>query len=134
MKNTTKAFAAFLLVLTLSVATFTSVASAATEDGKMKGEFMKRDHNHEHMEEMKEAIEDEDYDTWYDLMVEHPHGEEIVELVTQDNFDLFIDMMEAKMAGEHEIAQELREELGLPEPHHHKMRQGKRFQENQEIQ
>lgn len=119
MKTMTKFLTGFL-VLALGITAFASVASASTEfseKGEMKGFHGKhveeRSFDGEHFEAMKEAIDNYDYDAWYELAIEHPKGEKLVELITPDNFDLFVEMIQAKMDGDRETAREIREGLGL---------------------
>lgn len=60
--------------------------------------------------EMEEAIANRDYDAWVGLM----EGKgRVTQVVTRENFETFIQMREARLTGDTEKADELRESLGL---------------------
>ena len=60
--------------------------------------------------EMQTAFENMDYQTWVTLM----QGKgRVLEVVNEDNFEQFSQMHEAKISGDIETANSIREELGL---------------------
>lgn len=61
-------------------------------------------------EEVRTALENGDYDAWYDAMTP-----EVLDYINEGNFATFVDMHEAIQAGDTETAEALREQLGLPE-------------------
>ena len=64
----------------------------------------------EQHEAVEEALDAGDYDAWVELM--DGRGR-VTSVVTEDNFDTFVEMHEAMEDGYIEVAQELREDLGL---------------------
>jgi hypothetical protein len=69
-------------------------------------------HKKAHREEVKAAVEAGDYDAFVAAL---PESSPKLEVITEDNFDRYQEMHEAKQAGDYETAQEIHEELGLPE-------------------
>jgi hypothetical protein len=67
----------------------------------------------ERHEEMEAAFENQDYESWYNLMTEDGRYPRVVDVVDEDNFDVFIRAHEAGKAGDTETAARLRAELGL---------------------
>jgi hypothetical protein len=63
-------------------------------------------------EAMQEILTNRDYQAWKETVDSRPH---ISDYITEENFDQFVDMHELMMAGDREGAQEIRDELGLPE-------------------
>ncbi len=70
-------------------------------------------YNPEKHEEMMNAFENMDYETWVELMTRDGKSPRILEVVNEDNFDLFIEMRNAMIADDINRANELRMELGL---------------------
>lgn len=68
-----------------------------------KGRFRMR-------EEVRTALENRDYNEWHTAITPP-----ILDYINEDNFDTFADMHEAMQSGDQEKAEELREQLGLPE-------------------
>lgn len=66
---------------------------------------------HENMDEIRDAIENGDYDAWATLMAEDAR---FPLEVSEDTFDSLVEMHELREAGEFEEAREMSEELGLP--------------------
>jgi hypothetical protein len=62
-------------------------------------------------EAMHTAIENADYAAWAELVGDRP----VAEQVTAENFALYAEMHQKFQDGDREGAQELREQLGLPE-------------------
>ena len=67
----------------------------------------------ERHEQMEQAMESQDYESWYNLMTENGKYPRVVDVVNEDNFDIFIQAHEAGKAGDTETAARLRAELGL---------------------
>ena len=67
----------------------------------------------ERHEEMQQAFEDMDYESWYNLMTEDGRHPRVVDVVNEDNFDLFIQAHDAGTSGDAETAAAIRAELGL---------------------
>ena len=67
----------------------------------------------ERHEEMQQAFENQDYDSWYNLMTQDGRHPRVVDVVTEDNFDVFVQAHDAGKAGDLETAAQLRAELGL---------------------
>lgn len=66
-------------------------------------------------EQLKEAVQTGDFDTFSSLVSEGKHGAKILENVNADNFFLLNEMHEARANGDFESAKEIAEQLGLPE-------------------
>lgn len=64
----------------------------------------------EHHADVKQAIEDKDYDSWKSLIKGRGR---VTEVITKENFSRFIEMRSLRLAGNHEEANKIREELGL---------------------
>ncbi|MFT4303718.1 MAG: hypothetical protein ACMXYG_04075 [Candidatus Woesearchaeota archaeon] len=76
-------------------------------------------------EEMKYAIEANDYDAWFNARPDNPNCNNAV---TQENWETFVAMHNAKQAGDIETVKELAEELGLsPRMQHKKIRNNYEF-------
>ena len=65
----------------------------------------------ERHEEMQQAFEDEDYESWYNLMTKDGRHPRVVDVVTEENFDLFIQAHDAGKSGQSETAAAIRAEL-----------------------
>ncbi len=63
-------------------------------------------------EAVQEALENKDYQAWKEEIDSRPR---MTDYVTEENFDQFAEMHELMLAGDYEGAQEIRDELGLPE-------------------
>jgi len=72
-------------------------------------------------EAMQQAFENKDYSTWKSL-VQEQHEQmpgkgygrsRLLEVINEDNFDRFVDMHNAKISGDQETANEIRQELGI---------------------
>lgn len=94
-----------------------------------------RDERHQQREqrmedraEAHEAVENEDYDAWVEAISGTPAEDALGDVVDEDNFVDFVEVHELHKAGDHEAAQELAEDMGLPEPKH---KFGKLFQRMQ---
>ena len=85
-------------------------AANITEDrfDKMSERIAERE---AHREAVHEAIEGDDYDTWSRLSEDR----RIAEYIDTENWDTFRELHEAHKDGDTERAEELRDELGLPE-------------------
>ena len=69
-----------------------------------------------HREAMQEAVANNDYDTWYNLVKEKACNPPILEQVTADNFYLLNEMHQAVEDGDFERAKEIADELGIKPP------------------
>ena len=63
-------------------------------------------------EEMKQVIEDGDYNKWKEIMDSRP---KITDYINEDNFDQFSKMHKLMDEGNFEEAKEIHDELGLPD-------------------
>ncbi len=95
-----------LLITTLTVSSLVSAS-----DGS--GRFLGKKFDSEQHQAVKQAIENNDYDAWSDLMGDKKMGEAI----TKENFSQLATMHELMQSGQFEEAEALREELGLPGMH-----------------
>lgn len=135
MKDSTKILSAFALMAMVGTMGFSAIASAAITDAPSEDDEMfaqcqayMQEHRAQHMgegkqaqmEEIKIAIQSDDYATWYELHVElEGPGQNMIEVITEDNFYLLGDMMDARESGDHETAKEIADELGLERGHGH---------------
>jgi hypothetical protein len=80
-----------------------------------KGDYSAQGPNYspERHEEMQQAFEETDYESWYNLMTMDGRHPRVVDVVTEDNFDLFIQAHDAGKSGDTETAAAIRAELGL---------------------
>jgi hypothetical protein len=86
--------------------------------------FQKMISRHQTRMAIDEAVNSGDYNAWLEAVADLPHGQDMAQIVTADEFDLLIQMHEARQSGDHETAKEIREEIGLPEPRHHRGQDG----------
>lgn len=72
-------------------------------------------------EAMQQAFENKDYSVWKSLVQEQQEQmsgkgygrSRLLEVINEDNFDRFVDMHNAKISGDQETANEIRQELGI---------------------
>lgn len=62
---------------------------------------------------MTDAFDSADYATWRDLMEDSGHNGRVLEVVNEENFNTFVESHNAALAGDMELANQLRAELGL---------------------
>lgn len=62
---------------------------------------------------MTQAFDDVDYDAWVALMRENGRSGRVLELVNEENFETFAKSRDAALAGDHELAAQLRAQIGL---------------------
>jgi len=86
-----------------------SFVAAYQGDYSVKGP----DYSEDRHAAMEDAFADSDYDAWVALMSESGRNPRVLTVVTEDNFGTFVEAHEAGMAGDVELAAELRAELGL---------------------
>ena len=98
-------FVALAMVALLGV----SFAAAYQGDSSVQGPNYSEDRH----DAMTAAFETGDYDAWVALMSESGRQPRVLEMVNAENFDVFAEAHEADMAGDSELANELRAELGL---------------------
>lgn len=94
--------AAAVIVFVVMVMT----TSADSENGQKKGVNFKP----ENRDAIMQAIEDEDYSTWYSLVTANGSNPKILEYINESNFDKFAEMHDYMKK-----ANEIRDELGLPQ-------------------
>lgn len=116
-KKTLLTLLVFGLVLTAGI----GITSAFTGNwpGKWDGQrpvFDEEKHQAmlENHQAIQEAIENNDYATWLELMNDCPIKNKITEIITEENFDKFVEMHQFRKDGDFEAAQAIAEELGLP--------------------
>lgn len=80
----------------------------AHQKGVKHGKFM------ENREEIKEAVENGDYDAWVALHEDGEREAKILEYINEDNFHLLAELHEAIQNQDFETAQAIKEELGMP--------------------
>jgi len=78
--------------------------------GHIAGNVKNKIHRHKMQKEVREALENRDYNAWHEAMMPP-----IFQHVNAENFDTFADMHEAIQSGDKDKAEELRTKLGLPE-------------------
>ena len=86
-----------------------SFVAAYQGDYSVKGP----NYSEEREDEMHNAFDNLDYDSWVSLMTESGRNPRVLTVVTEDNFATFVEAHEAGEAGDLERAAELRAELGL---------------------
>jgi hypothetical protein len=67
----------------------------------------------ERHEEMRDAFDNLDYQSWYDLMTEDGRNPRIVEVITEDNFADFAEANELALNGDLSAMNQFREQFGL---------------------
>ena len=101
----------FVLTGALLGAGFAMASGVSADTGTRMGFGAQRGTcNTELHDEIEQAIEDGEYETWKELM--DGRGR-ITEVVTAENFDTFAEMHEAMEDGDYAKAAELRKDLGL---------------------
>jgi hypothetical protein len=80
-----------------------------------KGDFSAKgpEYSEEKCSIMQEVFENMDYNSWKEIMSENTRKGRVLEIVNEDNFELFVEAHKAKINGDFEKANELRQELGL---------------------
>lgn len=63
-------------------------------------------------EAVQTALENRDYQAWKEEVDSRPR---MTDYITEENFDQFAEMHDLMLAGDREGAQEIRDELGLPD-------------------
>ena len=104
-KKTTILTIILALLLTTAIVASTSQAS---EKRFKQGE--KQNFQPGNFEEINQAMENNDYAAWKELMGDNP----ITEKITQDNFAKFVQAHELMREGQVEEAKAIHEELGIP--------------------
>ncbi len=107
MKKATKIGLLALVVVGMIIST--GVVSAYRGDYSVQGPYC----DEERHEDMENAFETSDYDSWYQLMTRDGRTPRVAEVVTESNFETFAQAHEAAENGDNELAAELRAELGL---------------------
>ncbi|MBD3156727.1 hypothetical protein GF369_02760 [Candidatus Peregrinibacteria bacterium] len=112
------------------VAALTIVNVAAANQGAMQPQGEQKGK----LEEVRQAVENNDYDAWAELTQDHPRAAELFGNITADNFHLLNEMHQAKQNGDMEKAKELADQLGFqPGPKNKNMNKGK-FRMREEVQ
>ena len=81
--------------------------------GRKGGNFAMRD-------EVRQAVENNDYAKWKDLLSKNERHPQILDKVTADNFSKLKEMHDARLAGDTDKVESIRKELGLPERGQHR--------------
>lgn len=121
MKNNKFYLLASLLGLIITTLTVSSLVSAhqLSPNGNGQGQNFdsaKRQAFQEDHQAMVDAIENGDYNTWVELATQKERTcVNMTDVINQDNFDEFSQMHQLMQDGDFEAAQQIREELGLPE-------------------
>ncbi|MBA4336403.1 hypothetical protein C0416_01330 [bacterium] len=101
----------------VAVLAIANVAAAATQgEGQGEGQALKNaqiGQQNGQMEEVKQAIENNDYNAWVELTTGTPRGEEMLEKINADNFYLLSEMHQARQSGDIEKAKEIADQLGI---------------------
>lgn len=85
------------------------------------------------LEEVRQAVENNDYEAWTELTQDHPKAAERFGNINADNFHLLNEMHQAKQNGDMEKAKELADQIDFqPGPIGKKMNKG-RFQMREEV-
>jgi len=126
-----------ILGLGLTLAAVSSVSAADVSQELTREEV--RAQRTEHRDEMQEIFENKDFSAWQEQMAERHeqmlerhkmqeqrHEQMLNAIDSEEDFAKLVEMHEKMRSGDKEAAEEIREELGLPE--HKKMgkRMGKR--------
>lgn len=97
----------------LGAAALSVVATTAIVAGgayAFQGDFTKRGPNTEQREAMEEAVENNDYNAWKELV---PERGKMADIITEENFKKFSDMHKLAEAGKTDEAKAMAQELGL---------------------
>ena len=65
------------------------------------------------MQDIKQAIENNDYNTWHELVTENGRSPNIADVVTEDNFYLLAELEKARQDKDFEKANEIANQLGI---------------------
>lgn len=79
-----------------------------------------------HREEVRQAIEDNDFETFKELTADAPFADK----VTEANFAKMVEAHQLMEDGDHEAARAIMEEIGFPGPHGHGPRGEGRFDDS----
>lgn len=66
-------------------------------------------------EAIMEALDNADYQSWYDLTKGSPNGDEILSVINEDNFSKLVEAHKLRESGDFEGAKAIMDDLGLPE-------------------
>lgn len=105
MKKSTLRLTAAAAALVITTALVAGISSAEQNDGSG---FMKMPP--EMNQAVVKALEDNDYDTWKELMGDN----KITEAITPENFSQLVKMYQLVQQGDYQGANEIRKELNLP--------------------
>ena len=101
-----------LVVTTLLVSSLASAGEFGNRFGGKNFDSARHQEMQARHETMMKVLENRDYQGWLEIVNSRPH---ITDYINQDNFDKFVDMHNYMQEGDFEAAQEIRDELGLPE-------------------
>jgi len=92
-------------------------AMAYMGDPSVKGP----NYNEEIHTQMQEAIENRDYESWIQIREENnlPMKGKMFQVMNEENFEQFVQLKEAMINGDDELANQIREELGVGMGHRH---------------
>lgn len=112
MKKTLKLISAIAII---GVVAITNVATTAlaSEGEEQEGKFRQP---HPMMEEIKEAVDNGDYDAFQALIEETGKTPPMLENINADNFYLLGEMHQARQNGDMETAKEIADQLGFEKP------------------
>jgi hypothetical protein len=100
----------------VAVLAIANVAAAATQgEGREQGKGQQIGQQKGQMEEVRQAVENNDYATWVELTTGKPRAEDMLGKITADNFYLLNEMHQARQDGELEKAKEIADQLGIEE-------------------
>jgi len=70
-------------------------------------------YSEERHEMMESAFDNNDYESWYALMTQDGRSPGVLRWVNEDNFGTFVAMREARISGDVDTVDALRDELGM---------------------
>ena len=105
---TTLAVVAVLAIANVAAAAQGDGLASLTTQGPQLGQM-----GNGHMQEVQQAIANNDYDTWKELIANAPHSAEMLEKITEENFHLLNEMHKARQDGDLKTAKEIADELGI---------------------
>lgn len=107
MKN--KKSGLFFALAVIFVLSLSFMVSAYRGNFDVKGP----EYTDERCDEMRQIFDEKDFAAWRDLKLSEGKARGVLRVVNEDNFHLFVEAHKAGLAGDVELANSLRAELGL---------------------
>jgi hypothetical protein len=95
----------------------TGVFTASAFEGKPQIKENLKKPGREVIQQIKEAVKNNDYDAWVNIHEEHNLNGPFAKNITKDNFHLLSNLHQARINGDKEKGKEILKELGLKKRH-----------------